>query len=1631
MKKLLIWLSFLTLSVVSFGQTNTLSIRSGDFNLQEVQDYWEADLSIFLLERDGRKGLYVIAKALENNVLLESTKVRIEQYVGNNFYYVWVDNTVTKEDIEQANLEAIYLLQPEWKIAPELNAIQSNQKDSLIEVKAFTLLALDHSAMHSGLASKGLTVLNKDNLSNCLTLKLRAKDLNHLADLPWFYWIELIPPPLELHNLVERTNHRVPPLEGKESLYKLDGKDVVVGEWDGSGAQLHIDYDYRHIQVEPFTYNSNGAHATHVAGTVLGAGIINPLARGMAPEAELVSYDFRGNIPLEMDSAAIKFDIELTQNSYSYGRSYDNCNRRGTYDGTSVALDQLTTKYDYLLHVFAAGNSRGSKCLSGGYGTVHSGFQASKNSIAVGALTNTDGNSSFHSYGPVKDGRLKPEICGVGVKVYSTYPYNTYRGGYSGTSMACPGVSGVAALVHQLYQDSNSTQIPAHLLKGSLCNGADEIGRSGPDFQYGFGRVNGLRTARIIAQNQFVLDSLNQNGVYTDTIYVPKGLVDFKVLLCWNDPAASPSANTMLVNDLDLTVEDSLGNTFLPWVLDATQYTSNATRGRDSINPIEQVTMSPNSPYYIIKVKGKRITSGYQHFSVNWLAQDTAINVIYPNGGEHWLAPSSNTNGQTIRWDNYGLSGTTKVEFSSDTGSTWTTLASSVAANRKYYIWTNAQDTLNTAGALIRVTKQGFTDSSDHTFHIGSKGPTPTAKICSEQLHLKWSAISNAAYYKVYRLDSGQMRFDSSYVPYYTMKGLQNGKDYWVAIGVVTQDGVEGPRSNGVKFTPNGSIAPARFTQHPRDTQQCEGSALELKVTTTGDLPISLRWQESMDDALSWTDLSNTTNTYLNPSLNVETNQFKYRVKAFNQCEDTVFSNQATIKVDTALNYTMSYDTVALCLAQDSIINVNYSAPNLPEFSWLFKQSIGSTPKQLTNIKPYLSLSKVTEADQGYYGVSLTNSCGTAGPRPYTYLDVRSPLSINNAGIDTICVGAESMLSIDATGGNTNAYDFWWHSDGDTILGKDNFYYPVANRTWTAGVFDYCSEDTVTKNIHIVMRDSLTLFLGQDTTLCNGQPFTLNAVINGGNKAGYTYYWDDVVQNSASRSVDLTSSAVYKLKVTDGCSADTVADEIKITVRDALTLNLQSSVDTACHLQEIQLHTNPEGGLERNYKIRWNDGDTSTSRDLKLDSTSYYMVTIEDGCSPTQDADSILIHVRPPLAIKLASKDTVCYGETNVYKALASGGNAASYQYKWNKVIGTDTLSKAYQQSELLTLVLEDNCTPQSAATSKFIETRAQLSSTPLASEITICKGQELLIGFSPQGGRNFSYAFVWDHSTNTASELTVKPLDTTLYTYTVSDGCTSPSHTNSITVNVLPALHLDLGDDLQKCAEDQISINLNGRGGLNSQHRYLVNNKAFLDNTLVFDDSETETIIIELLDDCTVQYAKDTLTVSVVPLDKNNFNLTALDHKTVELFSDITTNQVKLDWGDGNSSFENEERIAHTYLNYGVYTVCKTEIDNIGCEKTSCDTLNLYNPFTLTNFNVSLYPNPVGNEDLIIKTDRIFGFYTVRLMDSKGKTVYYDEGENTSQTQFKINMQGISSGFYVLEALLNNRPYRFTVIKE
>ncbi len=737
--------------------------------------------------------------------VLAANGIELLDYVSGNAYTATVSGNLNAPGLMQAQVRSLVELEPKHKMSTFLAAGKipswAVKAAGTVDVWISFPKTFSASEVLEQLKQRNVEVLSLSHQSyRILVLRLATNRLTELASLPFIEFVQPAPAgdqPLN-YNSRYASGANVLNTAIANGGKGLNGEGVVVGVGDNSDIQTHVDFAGRLINRAPAAASG---HGHHVSGTVAGAGNLNERYQGYAPKATIVSQAFSGilaNAPTYVQD----YGMVITNNSYG---DIIECDYHGTYDLISRILDQMVFEFPYLENVFAAGNSGESTCFpfASGYRTVLGGYQSAKNVLTVGATNDSGALASFSSRGPVKDGRVKPEIVATGQWVVSAWPTNTYSYN-NGTSMAAPAAAGMLALLYQRYRQLNGGANPKNgLMKALLVNGASDRGNAGPDYQYGFGWMNGLRSVDMLENHRYFTGSSIQGATNLHTITVPPNTAQLKIMLYWNDPAASLISNTTLVNDLDLRVSDPLSVNHLPRILDTAMANVGkpAATGADHLNNMEQVIINnPAAGTYTIQVAGTSIAQNpSQEYFVVYDLLPVGLKTTAPCGGEG-LVPGEQT---MIVWEASGLSGTATLEFSSDNGATWNTVASGVDVNRGVYTWT--VPAVATGQGLVRVTKEGSGESSiSGPFTIA---PQPTVSLASIQcegyVNINWTAASGATDYEVMMLQGGEMKtITTTTATSYAFSGLSKDSAYWVTVRARV-NGMAGRRATAVQRRPN------------------------------------------------------------------------------------------------------------------------------------------------------------------------------------------------------------------------------------------------------------------------------------------------------------------------------------------------------------------------------------------------------------------------------------------------------------------------------------------------------------------------------------------------------------------------------------------------------------------------------------------------------------------------------------------------------------------------------------------------------------------------------------------------------------------------------------------------------------
>lgn len=354
--------------------------------------------------------------------------------------------------------------------------------------------------------------------------------------------------------------------------------------------------------------NSSSSHGTHCAGTLAGDQfpITGSTFRNGAAYASKMAFT---NLSDVFGSALYS---TLVAHHGAGARVHSNSwGDDGTtaYTSDCQQIDQYSWDFENGMVAFAVTNTSLLKTP-----------ENAKSVLAVGATEQAPSQHLVGSggAGPTVDGRRKPEIFAPGIGIVSARNSTTNQWRtLSGTSMACPAVTGAAALVRQYLndgylfgaqgarRDSTGAMVRALLMNSSV----DMTGEPGyPSNGEGWGRLllaNGLTFAGTPRQT-LAVDIKNVNGFqpngFTEGVFsVTSSSEPLRVTMSFTDYPAQVFAAQAPVNDVDLEVVAPGG---------ATVYKGNVMSGgqsivggvADAINSTEMVILN-NPPVGVYRVR--------------------------------------------------------------------------------------------------------------------------------------------------------------------------------------------------------------------------------------------------------------------------------------------------------------------------------------------------------------------------------------------------------------------------------------------------------------------------------------------------------------------------------------------------------------------------------------------------------------------------------------------------------------------------------------------------------------------------------------------------------------------------------------------------------------------------------------------------------------------------------------------------------------------------------------------------------------------------------------------------------------------------------------------------------------------
>ena len=174
------------------------------------------------------------------------------------------------------------------------------------------------------------------------------------------------------------------------------------------------------------------------------------------------------------------------------------------------------------------------------------------------------------------------------------------------------------------------------------------------------------------------------------------------------------------------------------------------------------------------------------------------------------------------------------------------------------------------------------------------------------------------------------------------------------------------------------------------------------------------------------------------------------------------------------------------------------------------------------------------------------------------------------------------------------------------------------------------------------------IFLGNDTNICPGTNFSLNALTAGG-----SYLWQD---GSTAPTLNVSSGGTYHVKVNTGCCV--LRDTIQVIAVPGFSVSVGNDT-TMCSGFTKVLQTNTPAFVHQ-----WSTGATTPV--IQVTAPGPYSVTVidNDGCI---SSDTMNLIVNPSPFFSFGNDTTLCAGDSVVLNATIT----MAFSYLWSTGVST------------------------------------------------------------------------------------------------------------------------------------------------------------------------------------------------------------------------------------------------------------------------------------------------------------------------------------------------------------------------
>lgn len=679
----------------------------------------------------------------------------------------------------------------------------------------------------------------------------------------------------------------------------------------------------------------------------------------------------------------------------------------------------------------------------------------------------------------------------------------------------------------------------------------------------------------------------------------------------------------------------------------------------------------------------------YQGGSFDGYAMRSSISpvtVITPNGGDNLFVGTQ----YTIIWS-YNSQNNVRIEFSSDGGSSYSTIVASVPAQQRMFNWLVPGTLSNTCRIRVRdVLSSGIFDISDANFSIINLPIVNNDKYSGGSLD--GYADADACVSPIATLSGGaNLCLGNSTVLTITQSGS-------MPYAFTYSDGTAQSTISGINFTPfflvltpsqtatyslvsvsnclgagtvNGSavvqVSPAPLASLSGSANICTGGNTNISVQLIGLAP----WNFAYTDGTSQFTVTGATASPFLISVTPTVNTNYNLISVATSCGVGTVSGTAAITINPPPTAGLAGSNT-ICNGGSAMLPVNFTGGGPWDLTW----TNGTTPITTSGITSnpfFISISPTATTTYSATGLSTTCLGSASGSAVITVNPV--PV-ITLSGNQVICPGNQATLTFSLTGQapwNLTYNDGTSNFSASGITASPYFVSvsPNTNRTYTLVSYSdqLCAGVQTGSQAVVQVNTPPVASITGTQSVCTGNAAILTVNLSGPSPWDIT--WTDgttpstvtgITQSPYALSVTPSVNSTYSLTQVSSNCIGTVSGSAALTLVGIPTATLSGN-QTICPGSSAQLTMALTGGGP--WSVAYTDGNVSTQL-TGITSTpyvfqvtpsgisTYTLTNVTASCAGTVSGSAQIFNYTQPLAA-ISGTQTICQGGSAQLSFILAG----------------------------------------------------------------------------------------------------------------------------------------------------------------------------------------------------------------------------------------------------------------------------------------------------------------------------------------------------------------------------------------